>query len=88
MGKLEESAMRKARKGEVQRFILESVKTAGVLSIGLVAPNVLKAMAQLGVISYRRQGETVSSSASKLVKKGLLKFSGKYYELTNRGERM
>lgn len=88
MGKLEESAMRKARKGEVQRFILESVKTAGVLSIGLVAPNVLKAMAQLGIISHRRQGETVSSSASKLVKKGLLKFNGKYYELTDRGERI
>ena len=68
-------------------MILESVKLAGILSIGLVAPNVIGAMGKLGLISNRRQSEIVSSSASKLVKKGLLKFNGKYYELTEAGER-
>ncbi len=87
MGKLEESTKRKARKGEVQKLILESVKTVGVLSIGLITPNVLKTMARLGIISHQRQEETISSSASKLVQKGLLEFNGKYYELTKKGNR-
>lgn len=87
MGKLEVASRRKARRGEIQKLILESVKLAGVLSIGLVAPNVIGAMDRLGLISNKRQGEIVSSSASKLSKKGLLKFNGKFYELTVQGER-
>lgn len=86
MGKLEERSRRKTRKGELQKLILESVKLAGVLTVGLVAPNVLKAMHKLGLMPNIRQSEIVSSSASKLAKKGLLKFNGKYYELTEQGE--
>ncbi|MEK7147912.1 MAG: CRISPR-associated endonuclease Cas2, partial [Patescibacteria group bacterium] len=59
----------------------------GVLSIGLIEPNVIKAMHQVGLISSKRQSEIVYSSASKLAKKGLLKFNGKYYELTKEGEK-
>ena len=87
MGKLEERNRRRVKHGEVQKLILESVKLVGILSIGLVAPNVLKAMDKLGLIQNRRQGEIVSSSASKLTKKGLLKFNGKFYELTELGEK-
>ncbi len=87
MGKLEEKNRRKVKYGEIQKLILESVKLAGILSIGLVAPNVVGAMHKLGLISNKRQSEIIGSSASKLTKKGLLKFNGKYYELTNEGER-
>ena len=87
MGEIEERNKRKARKGEIQKLILESVKLAGILSISLVAPNVIKAMDKLGLISNKRQGEIVSSLASRLAKKGLLEFNGKYYELTESGER-
>ena len=87
MGKIEESSKRKARKGEIQKLILETVKLAGILSIGLLAPNVIGAMYKLGLISNKRQSEIVSSSAYKLVKKGLLKFNGRYYELTEDGKR-
>lgn len=87
MGKIEERSRRKARKGEVQKLILESVKAAGILSIALVAPNVIKAMDKLGLISNRRQGEIVGTLASRLSKKGLLQFNGKYYELTEDGEK-
>lgn len=87
MGKLEENSKRKSKRGEIQKIILESIKLMGVLSVGLVAPNVLKAMHKLGLITNVRQSEIISSSASKLAKKGLLKFNGKYYELTKAGER-
>jgi len=87
MGKLEEKNRRKAKHGEIQKLILESVKLAGLLSITLLAPNVLKAMDRLGLISHKRQGEITTSSAAKLAKNGLLKFNGKYYELTSEGEK-
>lgn len=87
MGKLEKESRRKTKKGEVQKLILETIKLAGILSIGLVAPNVIKAMHELGIISRKRQDEIVRSSASKLVTKGWLKFNGKYYELAKEGEK-
>ena len=85
MGRLEVSNKKKARRGEIQKLILNTVKVAGVLSIGLMAPNVISAMGKLGLIPNDRQSEIVYSSASKLAKKGLLKFNGKYYELTEEG---
>ena len=85
MGKLEERNKRRVKHGELQKLVLETVKLAGILSISLVAPNVIKAMYKMGLISNKRQGEIINSSASKLAKKGLLKFNGKYYELTIEG---
>lgn len=87
MGKLEEINRKRVKRGEIQKLILNSVKIAGILSVGLLVPNVIKVMHQLGFISNKRQSEIVCSSATKLAKKGLLKFNGKYYELTKEGEK-
>lgn len=75
------------KRGEIQKLVLESVKLAGILSIGLVAPNVIGAMAKLGLIQNKRQTEIVRSSASKLVRKGLLEYEDGRYKLTQEGER-
>ena len=85
MGKLEVKSKKRSKKENLQKIILGSVAVAGVLSVGLLAPNVLGAMAKLGTIPKSRQKEYVSSSASKLTKRGLLKFNGVYYELTKKG---
>lgn len=74
------------RKGEIQKLILGTVKVAGILSVGLIAPQVVGAMYKLGIITNKRQEEIVRSSASKMVKKGLLKYNGKFYELTLEGQ--
>ena len=87
MGKLEENNKRRVRRGEIQKLILDSVKLAGVLSIGLVAPQVIGAMGKLGLLPNKRQDEIVRSSASKLVKKGLLVYQNGKYELTEAGEK-
>ncbi len=86
MGNLEEANRKRVRRGEIQKLILDSVKIAGVLSVGLVAPQVIGAMGKLGLLPNKRQEEIVKSSASKLVKKGLLKYNGKFYELTLEGQ--
>ena len=87
MGKLEENNKRRVRRGEIQKLILDSVKLAGVLSIGLVAPQVIGAMGKLGLLPNKRQEEIVRSSASKLVKKGLLMYQDNRYKLTEVGEK-
>lgn len=87
MGKLEEANKKRVRRGEIQKLILNSIKIAGVLSVGLVAPQVIGAMGKLGLIPNKRQDEIVRSSASKLVKKGLLVYQNDRYELTQDGEK-
>jgi len=87
MGKLEEENKKRVKRGEIQKLILESVKFAGILSVGLVAPQVIGAMGKLGLLPNRRQEEIVRSSASKLVKKGLLVYQNGKYELTEAGEK-
>lgn len=87
MGKLEEENKKRVRRGEIQKLILDSVKLAGMLGIGLVAPQVIGAMGKLGLIPNKRQEEIVRSSASKLTKKGLLLYKDGRYELTQDGEK-
>lgn len=85
MGQIEKKS-RKLKSSDLQKAILQTVATAGVLSVGLVAPNVLKSMHQLGLITRPRQAEYTRTSARKLVDKGLLVFDGKRYKLTKDGE--
>ncbi len=86
MGELEGKSRRRARKKNLQHIILTIVAGVGILAVGLLAPNVVSAMAKLSIITNKRQREYVGSSASKMVKKGLLKYNGKFYELTPLGQ--
>ncbi|OHA91642.1 MAG: hypothetical protein A2758_00865 [Candidatus Zambryskibacteria bacterium RIFCSPHIGHO2_01_FULL_49_18] len=86
MGKLEQKSRKRSKRKHLQQVILATVATAGILGAGLLAPNVIGAMAKLGLIPNRRQKEYVGFSASKMVKKGLMKFNGKFYELTLAGQ--
>ena len=86
MGNLEKKNAKRVKRKNLEKVILGVVGGAGILTVGLLAPNVIGAMGKLGLIPNRRQKEYVSSSASKIVKKGLLKFNGKFYELTLAGQ--
>ena len=86
MAKLEERSKKKSKRKNLQRVILQTVATAGILGIGLVAPNVIGALSKLGLLPNFRQKEYITSSASKMVKRGLLFYNGKYYQLTSQGE--
>ena len=86
MGKLEIKSYKRSRRKNLQKIILTTISGTGVLAIGLLAPNVIGAMGKLGLLSNRRQKEYVGSSASKMVNRGMLKFNGKFYELTPLGQ--
>ena len=87
MGELEKRSKKKSDRKNLQRVILQAVATAGILGVGLVAPNVIGALGRLGILPNIRQKEYISSSASKLVKRGLLFYDGYKYNLTLEGEK-
>ena len=86
MGYLEEKSRKRSKRKLLQQVILATVAGVGILGVSLLAPNVIGALGKLGFIPNKRQKEYVSSSASKMVKKGLLKYNGKFYELTTLGK--
>jgi len=87
MGKLEGISKKRVKREHLQKIVLSTIQIAGILSVGLVAPNVLSAMDKLGLLPKARQKEYISSSASKLAKRGLLKFENGHYQLTKEGKK-
>ena len=88
MGKMEEESGRRTRKNELKKMILETIKVAGILSVFVVAPNVVGAMAKLGIIRSPRQKTVVQQSCYRLVQSGLLVWEGKKLRLTPKGEKV
>lgn len=86
MGKTEVEAKRKARKGELQKIVLETVKISGLVGLALIAPNVIGALAKLGIIKSPRQTELVERSCKRLVKGGYLLWQDGKLRLTPKGE--
>lgn len=86
MGKLEKESRKRGKRKNLQQAILTTIGTVGILGAAVLAPNVLGAMVKLGIIPNRRQKEYISSSASKMVRKGLIRYNGKFYVLTSAGK--
>ena len=86
MGVIEEGSRRRTRRNQLRLVILNTVKVAGSLSIALVAPNVLGAMAKIGLLPSPRQKDVVTRSYSQLVEKGLLTWESGKLRLTSKGE--
>ena len=93
MGKLEQKSVKfgpgrgKLRgRQHLKKVILSCVALAGMLAVGLVAPNVIGAMAKLGIISTKRQREYINNSCRRLVKYGLLEQRGYNVSVTSEGQ--
>lgn len=86
MGIKEAESARRTRKNELKRIILDAVKFAGIVSVFVVAPNVVGAMAKLGIIRSPRQKTIVERSCDRLARAGLLAWEGKKLRLTAKGE--
>jgi len=86
MGKLEQKVKIKARRKYIQKCILGTVASAGLLSVAVLAPNAIQALRQLGLLKSRREIEIINNSRKRLVMAGLLKYEGKFFKLTQKGE--
>ena len=88
MGEQEKSNRKKSKKANLKKLILSCVKTAGLLGVAVVAPNVIGAMSKLGMIDNPRRQEFVDTARRRLVKQGLLHYENGLLRLTTAGERM
>ena len=86
MGRSEERNKKRVQREHLQKLVLETVAEVGMLGVAVLASNVAKAMYKLGLAPKHRQDEYVTSSATKLVKRGLLFYDGKRYCMTSKGE--
>lgn len=86
MGEMELTSRKRLRRNHVSALVLESVKVAGLLGVALVAPNVIGAMAKLGIIATARDGELVKRAVDRLYDKGHLKHVKGKLALTNSGK--
>lgn len=86
MGNLEKGSRKRTQRNQLRSIILESVKAAGMLSLLVIAPNVIGAMAKMGLIASSRQEYVVQKASARLVQLGLLEWHGGKLRLTAKGE--
>lgn len=87
MGYIEKRAREVSRRDALRYALLSSIKLAGLVTIAVVAPNVVSGLVKLGIIPHPRQMEAVRRSSSRMLAKGLLiKVDGRL-RLTSKGER-
>lgn len=87
MGVMEKESRKRTRNHNLQKIVLQTIAGVGVLSVALVAPNVIQAFQKLGFIPKPRQREIINISRYRLVKAGLLARNERgYLRLTKKGD--
>ncbi|MEK7669306.1 MAG: hypothetical protein AAB350_01805 [Patescibacteria group bacterium] len=81
------SLEKKIKKANIQKVILETVKLAGIIGVGIIAPNVLRAMKKMGFITHPRQIESIKRSRDVLIERGLLENKNGQLKITQGGKR-
>ena len=76
------------KKIDAKKIILNTVALAGTVAVGLVAPNALRALSQLGILPNKRQKEIFESTRKRLIRQGLLEYKNDVVHLTPRGEKI
>ena len=84
MGELEKESKKRAERVHLKKIILGTVAIAGVVSVAVVAPNVLGAMAKLGILPHKRQKEFIKAARERLVKQGLLEYQNGLLRVTKK----
>jgi len=81
------SLEKKVKKANIQKVILETVKLAGIVGVGVIAPNVLIAMKKIGFVTHSRQIESIKRSRDTLIEKRLLENKNGQLKITQGGKR-
>lgn len=91
MGEIEKRVRTRRRRENIQRAILGTIASVGILSMALVAPNALQSLKLLG-ISETKQNKRIKRSLNRLVVKGLVEFhskgSKKFLAITEKGRKV
>lgn len=91
MSEIEKEFKKERKKANIQKIILGSIATAGILSLALLAPNALQALKPLGLDKkFKNFKNDTNRSLSRLLNAGLVLFieknGKKYLKLTEKGK--
>lgn len=87
MGKIEQKSQHKAGVKKLQQIVLGTVGAVGLLSVVLLAPNVLSVLKTFGLTPRPRQKEIINLTRARLVKAGYLSYNDRgLLKLTPKGE--
>lgn len=86
MGVMERESKKRTRRNQLREIILGTVQVAGLISVAVVAPNVIGAMAKVGLLPSPRQKDVVVRSCTRLIRQGYLMRQDGRLCLTRRGE--
>ena len=88
MGKLEEESRRVARRTKVQEAILLTLASGGRLGSELIVGQVFESLLGIDYPFPKRRDDIVRSAASRLRRKGLVKFEDGHYSLAVSGKKL
>ena len=86
MGKGELESWKRKKNADLTKLILGTVAAAGVVSVSLLAPNVIAAISRMGLLPKNRQSDIIKNSRERLIKNGMLEYSGGNLSITKKGE--
>lgn len=78
--------MEQKKRMSTQEIVLRTVAVAGLISLAVVAPGAVGAMAKMGILPSRRQRQHIVTARDRLIKKGLIKLQEGKARLTPAGE--
>ena len=85
MGKMEIEVQKITRKTKIQKIILASVATAGILSMAMLAPNAIQTLKLFDKRKSRTFRQTLNNSRRRLIRTGLLENKEGFLKLTEKG---
>ncbi len=87
MGKLEERATKRRKKRNLQKIVLATIGTAGIISVAMLAPNIFQALPKLmGKEQYRLKFKA-KNALHRLIIKGHVRRNAKgFLEITESGK--
>jgi DNA-binding transcriptional regulator PaaX len=83
---IEARGRKRAAKRNLKKVVLSTIAAAGLLGVGLLAPNVIGALGKFGMIPTRYDAGNIERARRRLIAEGLLVYEGKLLRLTKRGE--
>ncbi len=77
MGNLETEVKNEIRATKIQKAVLQTIATAGILSVALLAPNALQVLKMFGLNKKAKTNKerSINLSRARLVEKGLVEYS-------------
>ena len=86
MGKLEKEIKKQVRRTRINSAIIATLSVAGILAVGVIAPNVIGVLGKMGLINRVQRRQNVKRSLTRLIEKGYVVVEDGKARLTPKGE--